>query len=355
MGNPEFVSRLAGAAAVRRGRMRALAATIASVAVVTACAGGGEALGPTSTDGGISAGGTGAAPSASANPFTGEKFYVNPSSNARKTADIWRAARPADADQMEKIAVRSHARWFNEWVGDIHTAVTGAMTAAQSQGALPVLVAYNIPDRDCGGLSGGGGATAAGYRTWITSFANAIAGRKAAVILEPDALSNMGCLSAQGQQTRVDLIKYAIQALKGKGAVVYLDAGHAAWHPAPEIARRLMLADVQTADGFALNVSNFISTSINTAYGERVSALVGGKHFIIDTGRNGLGATADLQWCNPPGRGLGAAPTAVTANPLVDAYLWVKPPGESDGACNGAPSAGAWWPEYALDLARRSP
>lgn len=327
-----------------------------AVAGLSACGGdAGGVAGPGSTGGTVGSGGSSATPSTGPNPFAGQTFYVNPNSDARKTANDWRATRPADADQMEKIAVRSHARWFNEWVGDVHTAVTGAMTAAESQGALPVLVAYNIPDRDCGGLSGGGGATPQGYKTWITAFANAIAGRKAAVILEPDALANMSCLSQEGQQTRVDLIKYAIQALKGKGAAVYVDAGHPAWHSASEMARRLNLADIRSADGFALNVSNFIATSTNTTYGEAISALVGGKHFVIDTGRNGLGATADLQWCNPPGRALGAAPTSVTASPLVDAYLWVKPPGESDGACNGAPSAGKWWPEYALDLARSSP
>ncbi len=324
------------------------------VTALAACGGDGAGLVGPGT-GTTTAGGSSPAPSSSANPFAGQKLYVNPNSNARRTADEWRAARPADADQLEKIAVRSQARWFNEWVGDVYSAVTGAMSAAESQGALPVLVAYNIPDRDCGGLSGGGGATAASYRTWITSFANAIAGRKAAVILEPDALANMGCLSAADQASRMDLIRYAIQALKGKGAHVYLDAGHPAWHSASEMARRLNLAGISTADGFALNVSNFIATSLNTAYGEQISALVGGKHFIIDTGRNGLGATVDYQWCNPPGRALGAPPSAVTANPLVDAYLWIKPPGESDGACDGAPAAGKWWPEYALELAKRTP
>ncbi|HUR91125.1 MAG TPA: glycoside hydrolase family 6 protein [Gemmatimonadaceae bacterium] len=327
-----------------------------AVTALAACGGdGGGVVGPSSTGGAAAPGGMGASPSSSPNPFAGRTLYVNPNSNARKTANEWRATRPADADQMEKIAARSNARWFNEWAGDVYAAVTGAMTAAESQGALPVLVAYNIPDRDCGGLSGGGGATPDGYRTWITAFANAIAGRKAAVILEPDALANMSCLSPSAQQTRLDLIKYAIQALKGKGAAVYVDAGHPAWHSASEMARRLNLADVGSADGFALNVSNFIATATNTSYGEQVSALVGGKHFVIDTGRNGLGATADLQWCNPPGRALGQAPTAVTANALIDAYLWIKPPGESDGACNGAPSAGKWWPEYALELAKSSP
>ena len=333
-------------------RARALAIVAGSATAIAACGGdGGQALGPTPSD--APSGGT-SSPS-SANVFAGAKFYVDPNSNARRTVNEWRASRPADADQMEKIASRSTARWFNEWVGDIHAAVSGAMSAAEAQGAVPVLVAYNIPDRDCGGLSGGGGATADGYKTWIASFANAISGRRAAVILEPDALSNMDCLSAAGQQTRLDLIRYAVAALKGKGATVYLDAGHPAWHSVTEAARRLNLADIERADGFALNVSNFIATSSNTSYGEKVSALVGGKHFVIDVGRNGLGATADNQWCNPSGRALGAAPTAATAHALVDAYLWIKPPGESDGACNGAPSAGRWWPEYALGLAQRAP
>lgn len=325
--------------------------------VLAACGGDGtQAVGPSAQTGGNVAGsGATASPARSPNPFAGANFYIDPNSNARRTASEWRVSRPADAQQMEKVATRSHARWLNEWVGDVFTTVTGAMSAAESQGALPVLVAYNIPHRDCGGLSGGGGATADGYRTWITAFANAIAGRKAAVILEPDALSNMGCLSAALQDERVELLKYATQVLKAKGASVYLDAGHPAWHSVPEAARRLNLADVRNADGFALNVSNFISTTLNVSYGEKISALVGGKHFVIDTGRNGLGATSDLQWCNPPGRALGAAPTAVTANPLVDAYLWIKVPGESDGACNGAPSAGNWWPDYALGLATRSP
>ena len=39
---------------------------------------------------------------------------------------------------------------------------------------------------------------------------------------------------------------------------------------------------------------------------------------------------------------------------LADALLWVKAPGESDGSCNGGPSAGTWWTEYALGLAERA-
>src|SRR5262249_58943106 len=63
-------------------------------------------------------------------------------------------------------------------------------------------------------------------------------------------------------------------------------------------------------------------------------------HFVMDTSRNGQGSWlpkrhySDAQdWCNPPGRGLGLRPTLHPGVPLVDAYLWVKVPGESDGQC----------------------
>ena len=55
-------------------------------------------------------------------------------------------------------------------------------------------------------------------------------------------------------------------------------------------------------------------------------------------------------------------------NALLAAYLWVKTPGQSDGACNRwnpaggidpvrnmmDPAAGAWFPQLALELARNA-
>ena len=76
------------------------------------------------------------------------------------------------------------------------------------------------------------------------------------------------------------------------------------------------------------------------------------------TGRNGNGpydGDGGPQWCNPPGRALGPAPTTRTGQPLADAFLWIKQPGASDGSCRpGEPSAGQWWPDYALALARNT-
>jgi endoglucanase len=287
------------------------------------------------------------------NPILGALFYVNPYSNAKKTADSWRSTRPADATQMDKIATQSQAVWFGGWSGDIYTAVNNATTTITSAGAIPVYVAYNIPQRDCGGFSSGG-TTIDGYKSWITGFANGIGSRKAVVVLEPDALAAMDCLSSTDQQTRIDLIRYAVSALKSKPATfVYLDAGNSHWKSASTMADRLTRAAVGVANGFSLNVSNFLYTASTTSYGESISTLIGGKHFLVDTSRNGLGPTSDYQWCNPSGRGLGYRPSTMTSSPLIDAFLWVKAPGESDGTCNGGPTAGAWWADYALGLAQR--
>ena len=289
------------------------------------------------------------------NLLAGATLWVDPYSNARKTADTWRVTRPADALQMDKVAAQPTARWIGNWNTNVQADVDAATTTITNAGAMPIFVAYNIPQRDCGGLSGGNSVTADAYRTWITAFANGIGTRRATVVLEPDALAAMDCLSSTDQQMRLDLLSYAVQTLRAKGNIaVYLDAGHSAWQSASTMASRLTNAGVAYAQGFSLNVSNFQTTNNSVSYGQQIASLIGGKHFIVDTGRNGLGPTADNQWCNPSGRALGERPTTATGVANLDAYLWIKTPGESDGACNGAPSAGTWMPDYALGLAQRA-
>ena len=300
---------------------------------------------------------TPAAPTANTtanNPLAGAKLYVNPYSDAKKTADSWRTSRPADASLMDKVANSPETVWFGNWNANITEDVRKAVDATASQGATPVMVAYNIPIRDCGGYSAGGANSPDGYRSWIRSLTEGLGSNKTVVILEPDALTLTDCLSESDKQTRFDLIRYAVQTLKSAGKTVYIDAGHSAWISAPVMAERLKKAGVEIADGFALNVSNYQTTSDSAIYGKSLSALIGDKHFVIDTSRNGQGPSGDGQWCNPWGRGLGIQPTTQTGNSLIDAYLWVKRPGESDGTCNGGPSAGNWWPDYALELARKA-
>ena len=290
----------------------------------------------------------------SANPLNGMFFFVDAQSNARQTADAWRSSRPGDAAMMEKIASAPQAYWFGGWNADVEADVKAAVASAASATAMPVLVAYNIPQRDCGSYSAGGASSADGYRSWIRAFTRGIGSQEALVILEPDALAGMDCLNATDRQTRVDLLSFAVTTLRDAGAMVYIDGGHSRWHSVETMAPRLKAAGIEQATGFALNVSNFHTTAEQVTYGNALSALVGGKHYVIDTSRNGLGSAGDSEWCNPDGRALGEHPNSNTGHALVDAYLWVKRPGESDGACNGHPAAGTWMPEYALGLAKRA-
>lgn len=296
------------------------------------------------------------------NPLAGRALYVDPANPANQQATKWTTEkRTADAQQMRKIGNRAVAHWLTAGT-DATREVDALVTRAAAAGQLPVLVAYNIPNRDCGSYSAGGASSPAAYRTWIRTVAAGLKGRAAMVIVEPDAVPHVvdGC---DGDDERYALLRDAVTTLKSSAnSLVYLDAGHPAWiADVGKLAGALRRAGGDVADGFSLNVSNFIPTAANFAYGDRLSAAMGGKRFVVDTSRNGAGPAPGTEvgggpsWCNPPGRKLGPAPTVDTGHPRAAALLWVKRPGESDGACrSGEPTAGTWWPEYALDLARRS-
>ena len=302
------------------------------------------------------------------NPFAGERFYADPDSDARRQAEEWRASRPGDARQMDKIASQPATYYFSEWTEQTRAGIAGKVDYRVSRvteaGALPVLGAYAIPNRDCGEYSGGGFTTGAQYRDWVEGFARGIGDRKAVVVLEPDALGVTYCLSEAELRERLALMSYAVRVFGANPRTHVYIAAHATPPSAGDyrpvlglMAERLEAAGVGEAEGFALNVSGFDRTEDMVGFGEALSAQVGGKHFVIDTSRNGLGPWGPggpEAWCNPPGRALGPRPTADTGHRLVDAYYWLKWPGQSDGVCGGAPPAGTWMPEYALGLARRA-
>jgi endoglucanase len=295
------------------------------------------------------------------NPFDGAKWYINPYGTAVVAAKAARMKGNAqDANLIDKIARYGGAEWVGDWTAYVDSWIQRTTTAVEKQGALPLYVAYNLPNRDCGQYSTGGSTTGDAYKKWISDFARGIGARKAVIILEPDALGQLKtCLSEKDQEVRLSLFRYAIETFNSlPQTYVYVDGGHSAWLPAEEAAARLKAAGVEQAQGFSLNVSNYRSTPELIEYGKKVSALLGGKHFVLDTSRNGNGPLPDSEgeksWCNPPGRALGSPPTSKTADPLCDAYLWLKKPGESDGTCNGGPKAGDWWQEKALELARNA-
>lgn len=315
---------------------------------------------------------------ASPKPFVsrlaGKQLYVNPNAPAAAQAAAWRATRPADAAQMERLAKLPTARW----IGDVEdfTELTKYFSEVKALDKTAVVVLYNIPGRDCGLYSAGGAETVKAYKSFVDGVAGAMGDASGIVIIEPDALAQLeetgpdgkACLTPEKKAQRNDMLSYAVTTLKASPErFVYLDAGNSAWGiDAGVMADRLKAAGVESADGFSLNVSNFRSSDDTTAYGNMLADKLPGKGYVVDTSRNGLGHFTNQDrpgfgWCNPPGRALGHYPTVTTGRDRVDAFLYIKIPGESDGMdadplkCFGGPPAGQWNPEYALGLVSRWP
>jgi endoglucanase len=387
------------------------------------------------------------------------QFYVpKPDKGAlAQVSDLLSQQDKKDAALIRAMTNQSHAVWFTGGTpAEVTRRVNETVNAAFGQHAVPVLVAYDLPFRDCGQYSAGGALNTTDYLAWIDGFARGIGSNKAVVLLEPDSLgiipyntdingnaewcrpdlSGTGLTQQTANDARYAQINGAITRLEQQPNVsLYLDGTHSAWLSVGDIAQRLVKAGVAHAQGFFLNVSNYQFTQNSVQYGTWISDCIasgayagcanqywnggpdgtaiasllgawngvalsnygvwsdtatdpavntsginarfstpGTTHFVIDTSRNGLGpwkpiaSYPDAQdWCNPPGRGLGVVPTTDTGNALVDAFLWAKVPGESDGSCNRGvpgsttdpewggivdPAAGAWFAQQALQLAR---
>lgn len=396
----------------------------------------------------------------------GTRFYVPPPSPGEplQVAQLVRAHDLRDAALLTRMETFPRAVWFDGGTpAQVRREVRQTMLRAAAQHAVPVLVAYDVPGRDCAQYSAGGALSQADYQAWIDAFAAGVGRARAVVILEPDSLgllpSDCGGPSAGYPFTdaeRYAEIRYAAGSLAAdQGARVYLDGTHSAWQSVGAMTQRLLAAGVRGTEGFYVNVSNYQPTASLVDYGTWISDCiaivtdpssayydhpdwcasqyypatvtdystwglttawyaanmgqsVATTRFVIDTSRNGTGpnsmqeyakppynqppaviaALASGNWCNSPGAGLGLRPTAGTGVPLLDAYLWVKTPGQSDGQCDAAggarawdydaytepgwpadaaaralfdplwgmvdPAAGAWFPQQALELARNA-
>ena len=292
------------------------------------------------------------------NPFQDVELFNPPYTNADQARRRLARENPNQAQLIAKIADTPQAKWLGEWSGPVQTVVQNYVDAAHKKGKVALMVAYHVPHRDCGQYSAGGAADKRDYLQWIRSLADGIgAHRKAIVVLEPDALPQLEeCLTPDDQRRRLEMLSEAVETLESlPGVAVYLDAGHSRWVDASTMAQRLERAGLRRARGFSLNVSNYVADEELTAYGEQIVKLTGlDTHFIIDSSRNGNGPAPDDQWCNPEGRALGRRPQVAPSAGVLDAYVWIKNPGESDGTCQGGPEAGEWFQERALELARNA-
>jgi endoglucanase len=266
-----------------------------------------------------------------AHPFRGAFLY----------RDDWSAAAGwqrshGNPPWLDAITTAPQAMWLNGPQELEH--LPEHARAAKARGALLVLVAYYIPNRDCANFKDGA-PDADAYLYWIKHLNQSLGNTKAVIIVEPDALLAR-CFDAE----RAILLRLAVHELAAAGHFVYIDAGHSNWMSQEETAMRLIGVGIQEAQGFSLNVSNRQSTKDSDDWGWKLSKLVGDREFVIDTSRNGIGPPPDDpkrhdEWCNSDHQALGDRPTT-SPNGHAAALLWIKPPGESDGRCNGETTYG---------------
>ncbi|WP_410811595.1 glycoside hydrolase family 6 protein [Micromonospora sp. 067-2] len=91
--------------------------------------------------------------------------------------------------------------------------------------------------------------------------------------------------------------------------------------------------------GFDTNIGMLIDTSRN-GWGGSARPTGPGATTSVDTYVNGGRIDRRIHagnWCNQAGAGLGERPRA-NPEPGIDAYVWVKPPGESDGSSKAIPN-----------------
>jgi endoglucanase len=344
MRTPHFPGRRAGRA------LAVIPAAMMSLSLMTGCG--------TGPDGTVQAGSVAAAAKVRDFPH---KIYAYPDRRLAAAVAVLKADRQAaEAAELAALGTIPSSIWAAGQPGEMRS-VKRITLAAGKDDAAPVIVAYNLPDRDvCGKYSAAPGPSARGYLTWINQLAAAVGTGHDIVIVEPDGLADLllRCLSPAQATVRYRLLRYAMRRLGGlPHTQVYLDAGNPGMFPNPaRLAGPLARAGLRYGRGFSANVSNFEWTQVMVGWSQRLERALGGSiGAVIDTSRNGNGPYTggeSPQWCNPPGRAPGPAPQLYPGPAGIDAYLWIKNPGVSDGPCNGGPAAGQFWTQYAVGLAR---
>jgi cellulose 1,4-beta-cellobiosidase len=351
---------------------------------------------------------TGATPS-TGNFFDGASFYLDPQYVAKVETAATQS--PANAAKFRKVEAYPTAIWLDSIAAARETSRTLDAAAAQekasSQPVVAVFVLYDLPNRDCSAASsagelsvesGGEGRYQRDYIDVIAKSFQAHPSVKIVGVVEPDSLANLAtnlavakCRASEAAYR--NSIAYAIKVLSMPNVSLYLDAAHAGWlgwnHNRPIIAK--IFSEVLTAAGgaerirgFATDVSNYDPVTARVAktpdpsnpcvdeltytqkLGEELAKVgITGKTFLIDTSRDGVALPFDKEnpWCNLKGAGIGERPRASPA-PGIDAYYWIKPPGDSDGtsdpsadrfdkacgkkksAAENAPQAGVFFTSY---------
>jgi endoglucanase len=306
-------------------------------------------------------GGSAPARPADTNPLAGLNFYVDHESPSWLEWDhLTRSGQRAKANLIWKIAREPKAVWVGRFTSpNFNVKVHRILDGAKSQGQVPVLTVLRAQSTGCNpNYDGGGPAEDARTRAWYDDLARAIGADRVVIAFEPDSLGTIECHKRSRRDDRLRLLRYGVDQLSAlPNATIYIEAGASDWQGATRMAPKLRAVGIAKVRGFMLNATHNDWTRANIQYGLKLSKLVGGKHFIINTAENGRGPIHKrlpngrrlTVWCNPPKRGLGPPPTTDTSNPMADAYLWVNRPGYAQ-SCQGR--AIAWYLPRALSYAK---
>jgi endoglucanase len=305
------------------------------------------------------------------NPLTGATPFIDYKDGL---ANIWQRrlakSHPKEAAMLGVIASQPEVHRWGNWTGPnpgIQVSQYMVRTQLQEPGTVPQFATYWLvePPRihpHCGHYVDPAWRVKA-YHNWVESLARGVGDTHAIMYEEMDSLITVGCLSKKGLAVRLAMLRDANRILSQvPHLVVYEDAGAADGpQPAPYMASLLRRAGVGMIQGFFVNSTHFDWTLHEIQYGEQVSRLTGGKHFVINTAENGRGPLHPKDRihqgneiiCDPAGRGLGPKPTFNTGYPNVDAFTWIANPGKSGGSCGrGMAPIGFFDPKLALELVK---
>ena len=315
------------------------------------------------------------------------EIYRNPRFIEEVESSITKLS-PELAAKAEKVKDIPTAVWL-AWDGAPGEVEGHLINAGSSQ--TVVFLLYMIPTRDCNSNASAGGASGLDvYKGYVDDISNTIKSHpetNVVMVVEPDTLGNLVTATSEACQNVHTLHKnalaYAINVFGAMNNVsVYLDAAHGMWlsdyadETAAVIREILDNAPNGKIRGFSTNVSNYQPIYTEYEYYIRLNESleklgVTGMHYILDTGRNGVDVYESFgkskTWCNYIGTGLGERPKANpdSSMPLIDAYMWLKTPGEADGSSvgdradpvcaredslPGAPDAGSWFHDYFVQL-----
>jgi endoglucanase len=294
------------------------------------------------------------------NPLAGMKWGVYTGPNYNSIYPNYQAARGRNRHLLAKIALKPLMFTFGAWDPDAGAkSVAQDFIATTTHGDPAVLsqVAIFRLDPWEGQACPNGSWNAAdqsSYKTWINGFAAGIGASRVALILQPD-LPFAVCAPSP---VPLELVNYAAHKFNAlPHTTVYVDAG-ARYFPSFNAAVSMLeRAGVSSVRGFALNTSEYDTTSSEIEYGSRLvqalaAAGIRDKHFVVSTAENGAGFlngdypgnVNDPRVCRDSHDKvcvtLGIPPTTQVASPrwhlsasdaglasrYVDAYVWAGRP-----------------------------